>query len=152
MSSLLPFVALMSVEKSRRRQLLPLALPAVAGMPVAQAGALAVVSADSTARREGNVATAEATTAVAAVLTAAVDKGAVLTVDDLKHIPLAEKVMAANPDILTPSLVRGVSRADLERAMAVIQEAMAKGDGAKPDDPPAEPPAEAKAAKSIAKR
>jgi hypothetical protein len=145
MSSVLPFVALMSVQKSRRRRLLPLALPAVAGMPVAQAGALAIVSADSAARREGSVATAEATTAVTAVLIAAVDNGAELTVDDLKHIPLAQKVVEGNPDILTRNSIRGASRADLERAMAVIEEAMTKADGVKPDDDPKQSEAEADA-------
>jgi hypothetical protein len=132
-TSVLPFVALLGVQKSRRRRLLPLALPAATGMPAAQAGALAIVSADSVARREGNVATAEATTDMTAVLTTAVENGAVLTVEDLKGIPLAEKVVAANPDILTSRSLEGISRADLERAMTVIQRAMTKRDGVRPD-------------------
>ena len=124
MSSYMPFMALMSVSKSRRKRLLPLALPAVAGIPAAQAGALAVISADSVARREGNVATAEATTAVTDVLTTAVAHGAELTLDDLKHIPLAEKVVTARPDILTPASFENASSADLRRAAAIIQSAL----------------------------
>jgi hypothetical protein len=154
MSSMLPFVALLSVEESRRSQLLPLALPAMAGMPVAQAGALAVVSADSAAR----IASAEATIAVTAVLVAAVVNGADLTAEDLAHIPLAQQVVAANPDILTPpegtstADLEEASTADLERAMAVIQEAMTKGGGAKATGDSEPSAAEAKAPKSTAKR
>ncbi|WP_182113877.1 MULTISPECIES: hypothetical protein [unclassified Actinotalea] len=130
MSNVLPFVALMSVPKNRRRRLMPIVLPAVAGLPAAQAGALAVVSADGVARREGALASAEAVTAVTAVLTTAVDKGAVLTAEDLAHIPLARQVVAADPDILATSSLSGVSRAELQRAAAVIQAALdADGDG-----------------------
>jgi hypothetical protein len=154
MSSMLPFVALLSVEESRRSQLLPVALPAMAGMPVAQAGALAVVSADSAAR----IASAEATSAVTAVLVAAVAHDAKLTAEDLAHIPLAQQVVAENPDILTPpegtstADLEGASTADLERAMAVIQEAMSKGGEAKPTGDSEPSAAEAKAPKSTAKR
>ena len=152
---MLPFVALLSVEESRRSQLLPLALPAMAGMPVAQAGALAVVSADSAAR----LASAEATSAITAVLVAAVANGANLTAELLAHIPLAQQVVAANPDILTPPVeepstadLEGASTADLERAMAVIQEAMTKGGEAKPTGDSEPSAVEAKAPKSTAKR
>lgn len=129
MSSYLPFVALMSVPKSRRKRLLPLALPAVAGIPAATAGALAVVSADSVARREGNVATAQATTAVTQLLTTAVAHGAELTPDQVKHIPIVDRVVAANPDILTPASLGTATPAELQRAVALIQAALAEGGG-----------------------
>jgi hypothetical protein len=155
MSNMLPFVALLSVEESRRSQLLPLALTSMAGMPGAQAGALAVVSADSAVR----IASAEAISAITAVLVV-VGKGCQLTAADFDHIPLAQQVLAANPDILTPSSgeepstadLEGASTADLERAMAVIQEAMTKGGEAKPTGDSEPSAAEAKAPKSTAKR
>jgi len=129
MSSVLPFFALMSVPRNRRRRLLPLALPAVAGVPAAQAGALGVVAADSAARREGNAATTEAAADLATVLTIAVDKGAALEPADLKDIPLAVRVLAEHPDILKGDSHEAASRADLERAMAVIKAAMADRNG-----------------------
>lgn len=113
MNNLMPFVALMSLPKDRRRHLLPLAMSAAAGMPAAQSGALAVISADSAARREGKAADAAATdaavTAVTEVITAAVAKGAALTAEDLQHIPLAQKALAAKPDILSPGTVQAQS-------------------------------------------
>lgn len=125
----LPVVALMTVSKSRRKKLLQLALPAMVGIPAAQAGALAVVSADSIARREANVATAEATSAVTAVLSAAVEHGAELSKDDLAHIPLASTVVAQNPDILRPTSLEGASQADIRRAIAVLENALTSSDG-----------------------
>ncbi|GGC05747.1 hypothetical protein [Cellulomonas carbonis] len=100
--SMLPLVALMSVPKSRRRKLLPIALPAVAGVPAAAAGAVAVVTADSVTSGERAAAAADATSAVTAVLTAAVAHGAELEADDLKHVPLAHQVVTQNPAILSP--------------------------------------------------
>ena len=126
MYNLLPLVALMSVPRDRRRRLMPLTLPAAAGLPAAQAGALAVVSADRVAKREGNAATAEAATAVTTVLTTAVEKGATLTADDFKNIPLVQRVVAGRPDIFDPvSLGGGISNADLDRMIEALQQARA---------------------------
>ena len=93
------------------------------------------------------------------MLVAAVANGANLTAEHLAHIPLAQQVVAANPDILTPPVeepstadLEGASTADLERAMAVIQEAMTKGGEAKPTGDSEPSAAEAKAPKSTAKR
>jgi hypothetical protein len=158
MSSMLPFVALLSVEESRRSQLLPLALTSMAGMPGGQAGALAVVSADSAVR----IASAEATSAITALLALVVARDCRLTAEDVAHIPLVAQVVAANPDILTTSSadlerastadLEGASTADLERAMTVIQEAMTKGGEAKPTGDSEPSAAEAKAPRSTAKR
>jgi hypothetical protein len=48
--SYLPLFALMMVPRHRRDSLLPVALPAMANLPAAQLGALAVVTSDSRSR------------------------------------------------------------------------------------------------------
>lgn len=129
--TMLPFVALMSVPKSRRRRLLPVALPGVAGLPPAAAGAMAVITADSVSAGERAAATADATSAVTEVLTAAVAHGAELEVEDLQHVPLAHHVVTSNPGILRPA-ASGLSAEQaralqnrvtkLERALASLEE------------------------------
>ena len=94
--SYLPLAILMSVPRSRRRQLIPLALPAVANIPVAQAGALAVVTADAELRRRDTA----AATAVASTIEVAVDKGALFNAADFAGIPIARDFVAGRHDLL----------------------------------------------------
>jgi hypothetical protein len=119
--NLLPFFALAALPKDRRSKVFPIALPALAGLPVAQAGALAVVTADGVARRERTAAQTEATTAVTSVLSTAVEKGATLTAADLEHIPIARRAVATNPAILRP-VGGGLSAEDLDRVKEVFEE------------------------------
>lgn len=118
--NLLPILALAALPKERRSAVFPIALPALAGLPAAQAGALAVVSADTVARRERTAAQTEATTAVTSVLTTAVEKGATLTPADVEHIPIARRAVATNPAILRPT--HGLSADDLDRVKEVFEE------------------------------
>lgn len=128
----LPILALAALPKDRRAKVLPIALPAMAGLPVAQAGALAVVTADSVARRERTAAQAEAATAVTSVLTTAVEKGATLTAEDVEHIPIARRAVETNPTILRP-VGAGLSAEDLDRVKEVFEELLAQraDDGAR---------------------
>ncbi|WP_225755261.1 hypothetical protein [Actinotalea sp. Marseille-Q4924] len=130
--NLLPIIALAALPKHRRSTVFPIALPALAGLPVAQAGALAVITADSVARRERTAAQTEATTAVTSVLTTAVEKGATLTAEDVEHIPIARRAVATNPAILRP-VGAGLSAEDLDRVKEVFEELLAQraDDGAR---------------------
>lgn len=95
--------AFMMAPRRRRNALLPIALPALANLPAAQAGALTVVTADAAIRHEQNAGDANATAAVAATIATAVGKGAPLTADDFKTNPIALQVVTANPQILQPT-------------------------------------------------
>lgn len=128
----LPILALAALPKERRSAVLPIAFPAMAGLPAAQAGALAVVTADSVARRERSTARAEATAAVTSVLTTAVEKGATLTAEDVEHIPIARRAVATNPAILRP-VGTGLTSEDLDRVKEIFEELLAQraDDGAR---------------------
>jgi hypothetical protein len=127
--SYLPLVALFMVPRNRRRNLLPLALPAVANVPAAQAGALAVVTADSALRREQSASVAEATTAVTQTIAKAVEKGATLEAVDFEAIPIAHHVVITNPQILEHLTQETLSAGQQAQVAEMIEAAVGQPTG-----------------------
>jgi hypothetical protein len=91
---------LFALPRRRRRALVPLALPAVANVPAAQAGALSVMAADSAIRREQNVAAADLDNVVSQTIVTSVANGAELDADKLQLIPVAHRLVLANPQLV----------------------------------------------------
>ncbi len=132
----LPLLALMTVPRRRRNSLFPVALPAMANLPAAQLGALAVVTSDSAVRREHNTATA----AVAETIATAVDKGATFTADDFVANPIALEVVTANPNILEK--VEATGKVTKAQTDAIVKQVLAALEDAKPNkNKPAPQPA-----------
>jgi hypothetical protein len=125
--SYLALAAFLMAPRRRRNALLPVALPALANLPAAQAGALTVVTADAAIRHEQNAGDANATAAVTATIATAVDKGATLAADDFKTNPIALQVVTANPTILQPAQATHLSdTAKTEIVQLVMKELAAR--------------------------
>jgi hypothetical protein len=112
--------AFMMAPRRRRNALLPIALPALANLPAAQAGALTVVTADAAIRHEQNTGDANATAAVAATIATAVSKKAELVPDDFKTNPIALQVVTTNPQILQPTDATQLSDAAKEEIVKLV--------------------------------